>query len=390
MGDEKGYGRSLIGTLSTGQSVHVAINREGVIHWLDGDEPSGDQVLHLWDGLELSWTNTGIIKIGSYDDKDLSLTIADAEAFLTRVERYGSPSIKSKVDDLWKAQEARTARHPMTHVGVLFILMVVAITLWHSLSYVEAAIVDNCVPISVEAEIARHVEPNFVGKRKKAHPKVIKAVKGINDRLVSSWSKENRELFKETMSVTVIDDPMINAFALPAGRIIVFSGLVAAAERPSQVAAVLAHEYSHVAHRDGMKRIAGQIKWQILYAYLAGEMSADQEFLLQRAESLSTLKYSRSMEERADRESLELMMKAGYDGRAAAEFFTIMLKKGPNILDKLNFLSDHPATPERVKYLEELIKEMEGQSPKDNHSSAKFDGDWEEIRRLARQGVNSK
>ena len=397
MGDESGYGRSLKGLLFKNESgsseVHVAINREGVVHWRDDgpgieDSASAEQPRSLlsWEGMTISWLDGTTISIAKASE-GLRLSVPDAEAFLTRLERYGSPEIRVEVNRLWNEASQRTERHPLMHVGMLVLVMIIAIAIWHGLTYVEAAIVDNCVPLSLDSEIARHIEPNFLGSRKKSHHKVTAAVQQILDRLIAQWPKERRAMYKDTMSIAVIDEKTMNAFALPAGRILVFSELVSAAERPSQVAAVLAHELSHVSHRDGMKRIAGQIKWRLLYAYLAGDMSADQEFILQRAESLSSLKYSRSMEERADREGLELMMKAGFDGRGAAELFTIMFKKGPNIMDTLNFLSDHPATPERIKYLKEVFEEFENDKTINKKIGKVFEGDWEEIRRLASQGA---
>ncbi|MDF1728462.1 MAG: M48 family metallopeptidase, partial [Sulfitobacter sp.] len=68
--------------------------------------------------------------------------------------------------------------------------------------------------------------------------------------------------FRQEMTVTVLDHKMINAFALPGGYVVLFRGLIEAAEGPDQVAAVLAHEIGHVVSRDPTRhalRSAGSI-----------------------------------------------------------------------------------------------------------------------------------
>ena len=391
MGDESGYGRSIYGAASRDSepSYKVAVKRGGLLIEKTGSEASPQPEEHIpWSDLKLAWEDDSRVKVSPKDGTTLYVT--DSEALLTRLERYGSAEIRKKVNELWKEESSRRTRSPLYYSGLLIALALLAVFLWRGLTYVEHAIVDYAIPLTLEAELAEQIKPRFTGGRDKAHPKLQKAVQEIAQKLIQAWSKENRLLYSKFLEIEVIDSPVVNAFALPAGKIIVYTGLIARSESPDQLAAVIAHELSHVAHRDGMKRLIAQIKWKLLYAYLAGDLSSDQEFLLQRVESLSGLKYSRRMERRADREALRLLVKSGFEAKAAYQFFEKLQKEQPEILDTLSFLSDHPATPERVEYLKKLYEKLARERSKELAKESTpekfiFNESWREIRNLAQK-----
>lgn len=117
----------------------------------------------------------------------------------------------------------------------------------------------------------------------------------------------------------VVDDPNVNAFALPGGFIVVNSGLLAEARSGEEVAAVLAHELSHVTLRHSTKRLAGGLGVSGALALLFGfvDLGTPAYTLAQ----LAGLSYERGQEREADEHGLALLERAGISPLGLATFF---------------------------------------------------------------------
>ena len=117
----------------------------------------------------------------------------------------------------------------------------------------------------------------------------------------------------------VIRSPEVNAFAAPGGRVAILSGLLESASGPDEVAAVLAHELGHVAHRDGLRAVLRQAGTQGLLTLFAGDLAGGSlAGLTQMALAAS---YSREMEVEADAFAHDMLTDAGLPTTALASFF---------------------------------------------------------------------
>lgn len=169
----------------------------------------------------------------------------------------------------------------------------------------------------------------------------------------------------------LVNEPSINAFALPGGPMYVHTGLIKAAESEDQVAGVLAHEMSHVALRHGVNQMSKQQTWQTIMgvvgaaAGLAGNNG--QCGLLCQAVQMGggltqnavLMRFSRDHERDADLNGARMMSAAGYNPLALAHFFEKLeaqsgASAGPKGLTA--FLSSHPAPGNRKEYIEEDIR----------------------------------
>ncbi len=125
------------------------------------------------------------------------------------------------------------------------------------------------------------------------------------------------------------------------------------------VLGVLAHEIGHVDHQHSLRQLYRAAGVTALIMLIGGDIGSGTEDILIQGSALVSLSYSRSAETEADRYSVELMHKAGHDPAAIARFFELMRDKlGDN--GESDFLSTHPATPERIeetrRYAEEIAK----------------------------------
>lgn len=170
----------------------------------------------------------------------------------------------------------------------------------------------------------------------------------------------------------VVNSADVNAFALPGGMIFVNLGTVQAADTEAQLAAVLAHEISHVVlqhsvcnlekeERVGVWAGLGQIASGLFLGGRVGALAAEGIGL---TAGLSFLHMSRGAEKQADLEGVGILYDAGYDPRAMAQFFeTIEAKYGNG---GAQLLSDHPNPGNRTEYVD---KEIASFPPKPHYVS---------------------
>ena len=160
---------------------------------------------------------------------------------------------------------------------------------------------------------------------------------------------------------TLVNDPSVNAFALPGGPAFVHTGLILAADNEAQLAGVLAHEISHVILRHGTNQASKANLIQIP-AILAGAATGS-NLLAQLTGLVGSgfmLKFSRGAESEADAMGTRLMNEAGYNPIEMARFFEKLEADTGGRAPEL--LSDHPNPGNRVKAVEAEIQGLPQQT----------------------------
>lgn len=147
-----------------------------------------------------------------------------------------------------------------------------------------------------------------------------------------------------------------NAIALPGGQIYVFEGLIARAETPDELAAVIAHEIGHVARRDGVKAVLETAGLSFLFGMLFGDFVGGGAIVV-AAKSVLQSSYSRETEAAADAYAVALMNATGGQAEALAALLARiddLHATGPAIL------RDHPQTADRAAAIRSLAKPASG------------------------------
>src|SRR5437867_6309369 len=152
----------------------------------------------------------------------------------------------------------------------------------------------------------------------------------------------------------VVNASDINAFALPGGFIYVNRGVIDNARNEGEVAGVVAHEISHVALRHGThqasKAYLAQAGIGILGGILGGKVGEGTAQIINAVGGLGLnalfLKYSRDIETQADVRGSQILAASGYSPQDMIGFFQTLEKVDSS--RKTNFLSDHPAPPDRI------------------------------------------
>ena len=180
-----------------------------------------------------------------------------------------------------------------------------------------------------------------------------------------------------------VNDKAINAFALPGGYVFINRGAIEAADNEAQLAAVMAHELSHVALRHGTNQATKAMLAETglgIFGAVFGDTTGGA--LLTTLGNFTAggvlLRYSRTAESQADVMGTQVLYDTGYDPRAMAQFFEKLEAetKGKNPPE---FFSDHPNPEHRVERVDEEVERLGGVPANSKRDSAEFEGSKREV-----------
>lgn len=163
----------------------------------------------------------------------------------------------------------------------------------------------------------------------------------------------------QPIGLLIINDPQINAFAVPGGLFALNTGLVTSARNMDEVAGVMAHEIAHVTQRhysrsqeafkgQGLLALAGVLVGALVASQADGDAGAAVMMGSQAALMDKQLTYSRNQEREADRIGMQYMYTAGYNPQSMADFFEVMHRATSRVSFLPDFWFTHPLTTERM------------------------------------------
>ncbi len=184
-------------------------------------------------------------------------------------------------------------------------------------------------------------------------PKLEALINRTVERLVATSERSDLKY-----RVVILNSPSINAFALPSGSLYVTRGLIALANDSAELSSVLSHEMAHVIARHAAIR-EDQIRQAVIVSRVISDVLSDPDLgaLALARSKLSLATFSRGQELEADAVGVGISARAGYDPYGASRFLTSMGRYASmrgagsgqaQSNDRLDFLSSHPSTPERI------------------------------------------
>lgn len=223
-----------------------------------------------------------------------------------------------------------------------------------------------------------------VGARE--HPKILKEFGGayedaaLNDyvRRVGQSLARVSELPDLKFTFTVLNDPKVNAFALPGGYVYITRGLLALADNEAEMAGVLAHEIGHITARHTAQRysqaMAANIGLTILgvLGQAAGAPAGTGDLIAFGAQA-ALQSYSREQELEADMLGVRYMIRTGYSPQGMVSFFDKLdahtrleatIAGNPAAADQFSIMSTHPRTADRIEQAIKLARVSAGPNPR--------------------------
>jgi predicted Zn-dependent protease len=209
-----------------------------------------------------------------------------------------------------------------------------------------------------ESQLGAQAFQQVLSKEKVLHDPVLQ---GVVDRI--GWRIANAAKRPDFQwQFVVIDNPKVaNAFALPGGKVAVYTGMFPVAKTEGGLAAVMAHEVAHVLARHGGERLSHGLLAQMGAVAVQAGMAGSNPGVVQgvmTAYGLGAtvgvlLPYGRLQESEADEIGLRLMAQAGYDPREAVELWQRMAQQDRQAPPE--FLSTHPSAATRIQDLQRLM-----------------------------------
>jgi beta-barrel assembly-enhancing protease len=174
----------------------------------------------------------------------------------------------------------------------------------------------------------------------------------------------------------IVDDKVLNAFALPGGHVYINRGIIEAADTEAQLAGVIAHEISHIALRHSTNQVSKAYVAQAPLSILGGLLGSNSVggVLAQMGAGFATnsvlLKYSRDAERQADLMGTQILYDSGYDTRGMVEFFEKLQAESKGRASE--FFNSHPNPENRISGVQSEIVKLGGSPSNARQTSAEF------------------
>jgi beta-barrel assembly-enhancing protease len=266
------------------------------------------------------------------------------------------------IDEIVSLNSHLKGGYSLRHVGQVLGWTAAGLAGLAALGYVCMTILPHHIakilPSDMKNRWGTEVVNSLVGSSKRCEtPESNAAVSAM----VAALAEGGSEL--PPVSVEVYDMSLVNAFAVPGGRVILTRGLINEASTPSEVTGVLAHELGHVYHLHSEAQLVRVSGLQVLASIFSGGSSSD---LVTTAAGLAAiLRYTRDAEREADEFARNVMETASIDPMGLKSFFekikkleggkTVEPDANPSALDRIgNVFSTHPGTEDRIKEIRPL------------------------------------
>lgn len=219
---------------------------------------------------------------------------------------------------------------------------------------------DPVIIPAVEEQLIGTQAAAAVARQYKAHPDA-----GLQAYLREQGLRLAKAASLPGIRFTVLEHPMVNAFALPGGHVYVTTGILKKLKDEAELAAVLGHEVGHVLKKHGLKNLQRQAVASqgidFLLSLLSQNTAKFVEVFAGPAAQLLFLRNGREAELESDEAGLMLSSKAGLDPSAMVEVQEMLMKQGGGT-DPLfgDMLASHPASSARISQARALLPRFEG------------------------------
>ena len=282
------------------------------------------------------------LKFGDFPPQ--TLVIEDPTAVDTFKHYYPQFSDTSIYNQVLKGNIAKVLGFSVTLlVGIVFLYMNV-------IAPVIATAAVNLTPKAAEIKLGEKMsEPLF-------------AALDID----SAKSAQLNDFFEKTgfqseypVELYVCKDDVVNAFAIPGGKIVIYQGILDAFQSWEELAAVLGHELAHVEKQHSLKQMSRNLSTYLVFSIMTSDASGVTAVFLENAFTLQDMSNSRGMETEADEIGFQYLKDLSINPKGMVDLFKALqiehFDLGENVEKLTKMMSTHPLTEDRIQRVEEMI-----------------------------------
>lgn len=300
---------------------------------ISGDTLGDDHLWPLDDVREhRDHAHKGVALFGCPQEGDARLSISDAEV----AGRLRSVCLNLTRSDVHKSAYRKVA---FWGVGAVASVLLIVFVIIPALAGQLATMLPVEREVALGNTVMRHLE-KFLGSESagdlacnsaEGDQALQKMAARLSDQIDSPYD----------LRIRVLNHPMVNAFAVPGGNIVLFDGLIKDATSPEMVAGVLAHEFGHVVHRDSTRLMLQTAGSAGILGMLLGDFAGGAAVLLV-SDQLITASYQQEAESNADAFAHDTLRRARLPSGPMGEFFLRMKEQGGDVSGVLSHLVSHP------------------------------------------------
>ncbi len=199
----------------------------------------------------------------------------------------------------------------------------------------------------IEKELGKIMISQFKMENEEVEiPYIVETV----DSLVTKICESNA-IDRKTLRVYVLNSHEVNAFALPDRQMVVYTGLIEKTQQQEALSGVIAHEMAHIEKEHVMKSLVREIGLGVLFTIISGQ--SDVSLMTDIIQMVSSSAFSREMEKEADLLGVNYLIKSQINPKPFADFMRELSK---DEFSALKWISSHPMSKEREKYILESIE----------------------------------
>lgn len=153
----------------------------------------------------------------------------------------------------------------------------------------------------------------------------------------------------------LVRDSTVNAFALPGGEIVVYSGIIEKLNHSGQLAALLSHEAAHVIHRHALHGVMDKVFWSALLSMVLGDGSLIAA-IFEQGNQFRSLAYSRDLETQADTAGAGILRRNGIEVRQMLSLLEVLQQASAHGASVPEFLQTHPSPKARIEEIKTIAE----------------------------------
>lgn len=266
----------------------------------------------------------------------------NSEVFQETLMQY-NPHLKIQNTDIKFFQKLST----QSIIGIVAACVALILASYFIFIPAAAEFIATKVPPSYETELGNNLYDQLSTEFDVDEEKTMAANEFFNELNIQS---------NYPIQITVVNSPIKNAFALPGGHIVVYDEILQEMSSEDEFAALLCHEYSHVALKHTTRSLFRSLGTYMVLSIVLSDVNGIMGVLIENAHNVKSLSYTRALEEEADKNGLSLLIRSNINPQGMVNLFKHLKEPHEESIGMPEFLSTHPMLDQRIKYIEQKYK----------------------------------
>lgn len=248
---------------------------------------------------------------------------------------------------------------------------------FYALSLASVLMISSCSrnPVTGKKELIFMSQDQEIAMGQQYHPSVIASMGLYEDAKLQKFITEKGQAMGKishrpdlNYTFTIVDSPVVNAFAVPGGFVYFTRGIMAHFNNEAEFAGVLGHEIGHITARHSARQQTSQMLGQVglIAGMVVSEQFRQMADAAQQSLGMLLLSYGRAHESESDKIGVEYSSKIGYDAHQMANFFNTLKRMGDESGQSIpTFMSTHPDPGDRFNNVHQMTAEYQKKNPSD-------------------------